>query len=92
MKSFFARLIFDGQGNPSEHIIFGFLGIVSLWVLTAMLILSGHAPSLTELGIAHSVVGGGTGAGQWMSARADTTYDASPDQSEPGQPGASGRR
>lgn len=67
MKIWFAKLIADKDGNPNEHIIAAVWGSFALLCLAAFLCYTGHAPALTEYGMAHGAVWAAAGAGQKLS-------------------------
>jgi len=63
----FAKLVNDKDGNPNEHIIAALWGSVALLALTITLCYLGHAPGLTDFGMAHGAVWTAAGAGQKLS-------------------------
>lgn len=67
MSGFFSKIIFDKNGNPSEHIVAALWGSFALLALTAYLVYSGHTPSLIEFGSAHGAIWGSAGIGQKLS-------------------------
>ena len=71
MGSWLAKLVNDKDGNPNEHIIAGIFGTIGLWILAYVLLYAGHAPSLTEFGIAHGSIWTATGAGSFLARERD---------------------
>lgn len=67
MKEWFKKLISDKDGNPNEHIIAAMWGSIGLISLGCFLCYTGHAPSLTDYGMAHGAVWTAAGAGQKLS-------------------------
>lgn len=67
MDGWWKRLIADKDGNPNEHIVAALWGSFALLLLSLYLIGNGHAPTLTEYGMAHGAVWTAAGAGQKLS-------------------------
>lgn len=67
MSDWFKKLLADKDGNPSEHIIAALWGSIVLSILAFYMCITGHAPTLTDFGLAHGAVWGAAGAGQKLS-------------------------
>lgn len=67
MGAWLKKLVADKDGSPNEHIIAAIWGSFALLALAAFLCGSGHAPTLTDFGMAHGAVWTAAGAGQKLS-------------------------
>ena len=67
MRDWCKKLVADKDGNPNEHIVAALWGSLVTVALTVYLCKSGHAPTLTDFGMAHGAVWAAAGAGQKMS-------------------------
>lgn len=75
MSTWFGKLINDKDGNPSEHIVAALWGSVALASLAGVLCYTGHAPTLTDFGMAHGAVWTAAGAGQRLSREKGTVNE-----------------
>lgn len=67
MSEWFRKLLADKSGNPNEHIVAALWGSLALLALSCFLCGTGHAPTLTDFGMAHGAVWAAAGAGQKLS-------------------------
>ncbi len=70
MSGWCKKLLADKDGNPNEHIVAALWGSITLIALTFYLCFTGHAPSLSDFGMAHGAVWTAAGAGQKLSGGA----------------------
>ncbi len=67
MNEWIKKLVADKDGNPNEHIVAAVWGSLTLLVLACFLCGTGHAPTLSDYGMAHGAVWAAAGAGQKLS-------------------------